>query len=161
VVVRPIGPGDGERLARFHESLSEQTRYRRFLSLHPHLSDDEVAYFTVLDHPDRVAYVAESDGELVAVGRYDRVGDAAEVAFVVADAWQGQGLATVLMSVLATCAARHGICSFFAEVLCGNRQMLQVFQAAGYELGGAVDDGVRHVTFALEPRAKVGPVSSG
>ena len=149
ITLRPIAPGDGLALARFHDALSDQSRYRRFLSPHPHLTEGELHDLTELEHPDRVAEVAELDGELIAVGRYARAGDTAEVAFTVADAHQGRGIGTVLLSVLAACARSHGITSFFADVLCENHAMLRVFRDAGFELHSDVSAGVIHVVFDL------------
>jgi RimJ/RimL family protein N-acetyltransferase len=152
ITVRPISPADGPALARFHDALSDESRYHRFLSPHPHLTDDEVHHLTELDHPDRVAYVAESRDELIAVGRYERSGDTAEVAFTVADDHQGRGIGTILLSVLATCAASHGITSFFADVLCENHAMVRVFRDAGFSLQSEVAAGVIHLVFDLDRR---------
>jgi RimJ/RimL family protein N-acetyltransferase len=149
ILVRPLATEDGPALCRFHDALSEESRYRRFLSPHPHLAPAEVRHLTELRHPDRVAYAAEVDGELVAVGRYERQGDAAEVAFTVADADQGRGIATVLLAALAACASSHGIRTFFADVLCENHAMLRVFADAGFDLHSSFSAGVIHVTFDL------------
>jgi GNAT superfamily N-acetyltransferase len=149
VLLRPLTPDDGPALVRFHEHLSDQSRYRRFLSPHPHLTETEVRHLTVLDHPARVAYAVESGGELVAVGRYEGAGDRAEVAFTVAEGHQGRGIGTILLAVLAECARSHGIRAFFAEVLCENTAMLHVFRDAGFDLHSEIDAGVVHVTFDL------------
>ncbi|MDB5067585.1 MAG: family acetyltransferase, partial [Chloroflexi bacterium] len=42
VRIRPIRPADGPALAAFHDSLSEETSYRRFFACKPHLSRHEV-----------------------------------------------------------------------------------------------------------------------
>ncbi len=149
VVVRLILPEDATALCRFHDALSAQSRYRRYLSAHPHLAPDEVRHLTELQHPDRVAFVTEIDGEIVGVGRYERQGDAAEVAFTVADDHQGRGIATVLLAALTACALSHGIRSFFADVLCENHAMLQVFRDAGFDVHSSTASGVVHVTFDL------------
>ena len=62
--------------------------------------------FTQVDGEARVALVIECASELVAVGRYDRLDDqgVAEVAFIVADVYQHDGLATVLLHRLADAA---------------------------------------------------------
>jgi RimJ/RimL family protein N-acetyltransferase len=151
VTIRPISPADGEALVRFHDGLSPESLYRRFLSSHPRISPAEVEHFTHLQHPDRVAYVAEEGGGIVGVGRYDRQGDGAEVAFAVADDHQGRGLATILLGALAACAVHHGVRWFFAEVLCENHAMLDVFRGAGYEVRGELEAGVLHVRFDLTP----------
>ena len=57
---------------------------------------------------------------------YVRTGpDRAEVAFMVADAWQGHGIATIMLGHLAAAAEEHGIAVFTAEVLPSNHRMIQ------------------------------------
>ena len=94
--MRPIEPTDAAALVRFHAHLSDRTIQLRYFNLHPNLAPDEVAHLTCVDGFNRVAYVVEHDGEIIAVGRYDRLEDPcrAEVAFVVADEFQHHGLGT-------------------------------------------------------------------
>src|SRR4051812_50125167 len=73
VELRPIRNDDGERLLRFHHSLSAETQYLRFFGAHPRLSEHEVEWFTHVDHRNRDAIVAVADGELLAVARLDRL----------------------------------------------------------------------------------------
>ena len=58
--------------------------------------------------------------------------DRAEVAFAVADAWHGHGIATVLLAHLAQSASSEGIETFTATVLSSNYRMLQVFHDSGF-----------------------------
>src|SRR5690606_295194 len=69
VHVRPIAPGDADRLVAFHAGLSEQTVYFRYFSAKPVLSEQQAQHFTTVDHHDRVALVAELGDRLVAVAR--------------------------------------------------------------------------------------------
>ena len=89
-VVRPITSADSGALMRFHDHLSAKSIQLRYFSPHKDLSPSEVAHFTQVDGEARVALVVERARELIAVGRYDRLDDhrLAEVAFVVADAYQ-------------------------------------------------------------------------
>jgi len=152
VRVRPIAPDDGERLARFHRSLSDETVYFRFFAPYPELTERDIHRFTNVDHDDRVALVATVGGELIGVGRYDRI-DArdAEVAFVVRDDHQGRGLGSVLLEHLAAAARERGIRRFVAEVLPTNRRMLATFEEAGYHPSHHVEDGVVSLAFDIEP----------
>jgi len=93
--MRPIRPSDASRLSRFHEQLSEGAIFRRYFSLHPELSSDELVHLTTLDYEDRFANVVLDDkDEFVAVGRYERIEDTtdAEVAFAVTDHFQHHGI---------------------------------------------------------------------
>src|ERR687898_3313145 len=153
VHVRPIRLDDGSALVAFHGRLSPDTVYFRFFTAKPTLSTDEVEHFTHVDHDARVALVAELDDRIVAVARYDRTKREceAEVAFVVADEHQGRGIATVLLEHLASAARERGITRFVAETLSGNRRMLDVFRAAGFDETARYDDDVVHVGLAIEP----------
>ena len=85
---------DAASLLRFHHTLSPETTHLRFFAVHPELSEAELHRFTNVDHRDREAIVATVADEIVGVARFDRleVSTDAEVAFVVADSWQGRGL---------------------------------------------------------------------
>jgi GNAT superfamily N-acetyltransferase len=151
IALLPMGPDEEARLVRFHHRLSPETTRRRFFSIHPELSSDELHRFTHVDHVDREAIIAVADGEIVAVARFDRIGGGAdaEVAFVVADSWQGRGLGPVLLSRLAERAGQLGVARFVAETLHDNRRMLSVFRHAGYPITERLEDGVVDVTIEL------------
>jgi RimJ/RimL family protein N-acetyltransferase len=51
----------------------------------------------------------------------------AEVAFLIADAWQGRGLGSLMLSRLTAAAQEQGITTLLAETAPGNRAMLSVF----------------------------------
>ena len=151
--VRPIRPGDAAALADFHDHLSRETIYRRFFSSHPHLQDAEVQRFTRVDYQDRLALVAEIGGRLAAVARFDRQGTTSrdEVAFVVADSYQGRGLGTVLLEHLAAAARHRGVRVFVAEVLVTNRPMQRVFHQTGFRCEQHSEGGVVDLSFSIEP----------
>lgn len=154
VHLRPILPGDSPALLAFHSRLSAESRYLRFFSPKPSLTDAELARFTNVDHEDRVALVAELGEDLIGVARYDRLaGDpsSAEVAFVVADEHHGRGVGTVLLEHLAAVAREHGITRFVAETLARNQRMQSVFRAAGFEEVTRMADGIVTVEMAIEP----------
>jgi GNAT superfamily N-acetyltransferase len=134
VHLRDIRPDDGSALVAFHSRLSENTVVLRFFGAHPELSKREVEHFTHVDGIDRVALVAERSGGIVAVGRYDRIPgrDDAEVAFVVADAYQGNGIGTILIEQLVRIARSHGIRRLVAETLTENRRMLDLIRNTGF-----------------------------
>jgi acyl-CoA synthetase (NDP forming)/GNAT superfamily N-acetyltransferase len=153
--VRPIRPDDGDRLVAFHEGLSPETVYRRFFAPHPHLPAAQVEQFTHVDYLDRLGLVVEHEDRLVAVARYERLpgtGDA-EVAFVVADAYQGRGLGTLLLEHLAAAARARGVLGFVASILATNSGMLAVFGDAGFTLKHSYNDGMVELEFPIEPTA--------
>jgi GNAT superfamily N-acetyltransferase len=162
--LRSIRPDDAPGLIDFHRHLSPHSVYRRFFFMHPTLSPAEVKRFTCVDHIDRLALVAEEDGGLIAVGRYDRIPGTskAEVAFVVADAHQRHGIATALLDALAMAASHHGITTFVASVLAENRDMVDVFAHSGFPMATSREDGVVSVRLSLaerHPPADLGPAA--
>ena len=152
VDLEPMHPGDEARLDRFHHTLSRETTQRRFFAVHPQLSDQELHWFTHVDHRHREAMVAVHDNEIVGVGRLDRLdnGDEdAEVAFVVADAWQGRGLGSALFARLAQRARELGVRRFVADTFFDNRRMLAVFRHSKLARTETIDGNVIHLTLVL------------
>jgi GNAT superfamily N-acetyltransferase len=152
--VRPIAPSDADALVRFHERLSDRTIRLRYFNLHRSLAPEEVAHFSCVDGCNRVAYVVEHEGEIIAVGRYDRCDKPcrAEVAFVVADEFQHHGLGPMLLGRLVETAKRASIGEFCASVLAENATMLAVFHGAGFPFEEEHFGDVVELTMDIGPR---------
>jgi GNAT superfamily N-acetyltransferase len=165
VGIRPISPSDREALVQFHEGLTSETTRLRFFILHPHLMPREVERFTHVDHHDREALVALDGPDIIAVGRFDRLPgtDDAEVAFVVADGWQGHGVGTHLIEQLARRARTEGVTRFVADTLGENYRMRDVFRHSGLMASSQTDAGVVHVVLnlGLEPTARHSGLAPG
>jgi RimJ/RimL family protein N-acetyltransferase len=136
VLLRALRPDDGPGLAEAYEQLSETSRYRRFFTAKPHLSEQSLAFLTDVDHRDHEALVAVApgSGQLVGVARFirnPREPDQAEVAVTVIDSWQRRGLGTALLRELAQRAAEEGITHFTAEILAENQPMLTLAHRLG------------------------------
>ena len=152
VQLHAMDPQDADALLRFHSRLSPETTYLRFFSVHPTLSEREVDRFTHVDHHDREALVAMVDDQIVGIARFDRAGTSAEaeVAFVIADVWQGEGLGSALLDRLACRARDVGVSRFTAEVLPHNHRMLAVFHHVGWPVSSRMRDGVVHLELDLQ-----------
>ncbi|MEV7428939.1 GNAT family N-acetyltransferase [Nocardioides sp. NPDC092400] len=150
--IRPIGPADADLLVEFYARVSDTSKYYRFFSPMPRLSDRDVKRFTQVDHRDRVAFVLTLSGQMIAVGRYDviRPGEA-EVAFLVEDRHQGRGIAQLLLEHLAQAGRERGVERFVAEVLPDNTRMIQTFRDAGYHVASEYEDGVLVLEFPITP----------
>lgn len=157
-VIRAIRPEDRTALRDGFEHLSERTIYHRFLGAKRDLTEAELDYFTELDFLNHIALVVdvltERGPRPIAVGRAVRTSrpapqDRAEVAFVVADAYQGRGVGTLLLEHLVVIGRRLGYRVFEAEVLPGNRQMLDVFAHSGLRRKERIADGLVHVELEL------------
>ena len=151
--LRPIRPSDAELLVAFHERLSPGAVYRRYFSWHPELSAKEVNRYTNVDYVERLALIVTDGDDLVAVGRYDRIPAThdAEVAFLVADQYQHQGIGLMLLHNLAGAARARGITSFSAETQADNRNMVNVFRESGFHVRSTIDAEVLSVRFSIEP----------
>ncbi|HEY5196106.1 MAG TPA: GNAT family N-acetyltransferase [Solirubrobacteraceae bacterium] len=149
VHLRRVGvDADADAIRAFFEALSVESLGLRFFGM-PSL--DWVTRWAVdLDYVDRYAVVATTGQErtIVAHGAYIRTrGDCAEVAFVVADAWQGHGIATIMLGRLAAVAQQHGIAVFTADVLPHNHRMIDVFRDSGFPVELHRGEGVIEVRF--------------
>jgi RimJ/RimL family protein N-acetyltransferase len=147
---RPIAPSDAPALIKAHDRLSPESRRLRFFRPHPVLSDEEAAFFTNVDHVDREAFVA-LDGEFIAaVGRYDRVApDTAEIAIVVGEPYQHQGLATTLLDLLGEHARAVGITKFVADTFGDNRGAIALIRHWAPERTSSFQDGFLHFEMAI------------
>jgi RimJ/RimL family protein N-acetyltransferase len=130
VALTRLERSDGELLRRLFYRLSPETIYRRFLSPLARPDQARPDRLLDLDHRDREAVAAVVDGEIVGVARYFRLADigAAEIAVVVADDWQGQGVATRMLSSLAGLARAAGIERFTVTMQADNRGALRLLR---------------------------------
>ncbi len=133
ILIRPIRHDDAIPLRVAFEALSTDARYQRFLAVKPHLSSTEVRYLVDVDGANHVALIAttaDAAGEIVGVGRFVRLMDprCAEIAVVVADRFQGEGIATELIERLVDAAVERGISRFHASVLAANEPVHQLVQ---------------------------------
>jgi acetyl coenzyme A synthetase (ADP forming)-like protein len=134
VHVRAVRHEDEAAMASFLRALSQRSRALRFFSAATDL-DGQARRTVDVDGAGAHGLIALRGpaGEIVGHAGYVRDEDgAAEVAFAIADAYQGRGLATALLGHLAGAARDHGITSFIAEVLPENHRMIDVFRESGF-----------------------------
>ncbi|KQY64075.1 MULTISPECIES: GNAT family N-acetyltransferase [unclassified Nocardioides] len=150
--IRPIYPSDAELLVEFYARVSDESKYYRFFSPMPNLSEKDVARFTNVDYVRRNALVMMLADKMIAVGRFDVIEPGeAEVAFLVEDQHHGRGIAQVLLEHLAQAGRELGVERFVAEVLPDNRRMISTFKDAGYHVVGGFEDGVMSLEFPIDP----------
>jgi GNAT superfamily N-acetyltransferase len=120
LTIRPLRDGDTATVASLFERLGARSRERRFCGAKPRLTERELARLARVDarHHVLVGYLG-GDPEPVGIARLVRDGAAAEIAFEVADAYQGRGVGSVLARELAADARAAGITTFVATV-CGD-----------------------------------------
>ena len=154
--LRPPVSEDADRLLAFFAGLTPDSLRFRFHGLRA-VVPDLVTPFLTTDGNDRGGLIAttadDGDEEVVAVASWARLRDpvCAEVAFAVADEFQGRGVGTRLVEQLAAVAGATGVETFVAEVMPDNRAMLRVFEDAGFDITRHIEGGTVEVRFSIEP----------
>src|SRR4051812_38442371 len=120
VEIRALRPDDKDDMLAAVGRTGMQSMQRRFFGVKRGFSEKEIAFFINIDFSNHVALVAlaDEDGRPVIIGggRYIVVEPGrAEIAFVVIDAYQGQGVGTLLMRHLAAIARAADLKELIAE----------------------------------------------
>lgn len=146
VRIRPARATDAHMAQDFVRHLSPDSRYARFMATLKELSPGKLKYLTDVDYEHHLALVATVDegGEEREVGsaRYvlDPSGKGCEFAVMIDDAWQGSGVAGMLMFAIMDVARARGIESMEGLVLATNRKMLKFARQLGFEQERVPDD---------------------
>ena len=134
LLLRPVLPGDSERTMQGHVRFSSDTLYRRFMSPRvpsPALMD----YLAEVDYVDHFVWVmTDEDGHPVADARFvrdDHDPCVAEIAFTVADAYQGRGIGSFLIAAISVAARVGGVEKFSARMLADNVAMRTIMDHYG------------------------------
>jgi acetyltransferase len=144
VTIRPIRPEDEPLVKSFHETLSEQSVYLRYhntLKLSERVAHKRLARICYNDYDRELALVAELIGpagqrSIVAIGRLVKlhVTASAELAVLVGDSCQRQGLGSELVRRLLVIARGERLCEVRAEMLATNTVMSRVFRRFGFHI---------------------------
>jgi acyl-CoA hydrolase/RimJ/RimL family protein N-acetyltransferase len=140
VFLRPVKISDEPIVKDFFYDLSHESLYRRFISMRRDIPHERLQDFTVIDYTREMVILAVEKNEeietLIGIGQYasDDLSHTAEVAFVVADDQQNQGIGTAMMDYLTFLAKRQGLLGFTAEVLADNEPILHLLEKAGYDV---------------------------
>ena len=131
--LRPVLPGDRERTVHGHVYFSSETLYRRFMTARaptPAL----MHYLAEVDYVDHFVWVVTDASDPVADARFVRDQTdptVAEIAFTVADAYQGRGIGSFLIGALSIAAKVDGVERFFARMLSENVPMRAIMDRYG------------------------------
>jgi len=137
LLLRPVLPGDSERSNSPTVEFSSETLYRRFMSTRGP-SPSLMNYLFQVDYIDHFVWVLVdgADGPVVADVRFVRdVEDpaVAEIAFIVADDYQGRGIGSFLMDAVTIAARVGGVQRFTARMLAENHAMRGILERFGAE----------------------------
>jgi RimJ/RimL family protein N-acetyltransferase len=156
IFLRPVKISDEPLVKDFFYSLSDQSLYRRFISTRTDMPHERLQDFVIIDYTKEMVILAvlnpqEDVEEIVGVGQYGINADnhTAEVAFVVRDDHQQQGIGTELLSYLTQLAKRQGLLGFTAEVLYENQPMLRLFDKMGFDIERRSSAGVYELKMAF------------
>ncbi|MBF0613530.1 MAG: GNAT family N-acetyltransferase [Magnetococcales bacterium] len=151
VTFRSSRPTDWKPIKKMLYSLSEGTVYRRFMSHVKRFPFNRVKNFTFIDQRRDVVIVGViADGKdewVIAIGGYnveEGGSNRAEVAFLVRDEWQGQGIGTFMMRHLTNMARNAGLSGVTAETLMDNRPMQAVLEKCGFSVHTRIDGETVH-----------------
>jgi GNAT superfamily N-acetyltransferase len=137
--VRPISPTDETALIEFHYRCSEETHYLRFAAAKPQLRPAEAQYLCGVDDHGRGALViidSDDPGTIHGVGRWERLNITdAELAFVIEDVYQGQGLGRKLVEATIERAHQEGFTKLTTDVLRSNYRMRHLARDYGLVIG--------------------------
>jgi acyl-CoA hydrolase/ribosomal protein S18 acetylase RimI-like enzyme len=140
IFLRPVRISDEPLLKDFFYALSDQSVYQRFISARKDMPHERLQEFVVIDYSMEMVLLAidESEGleKVVGVAQYgmEPESHSAEVALVVRDDCQNQGVGTELLSYITRLAKRQGLLGFRAEVLVDNQAMMHLFEKAGFTM---------------------------
>jgi RimJ/RimL family protein N-acetyltransferase len=148
ILLRPVKISDEPLLKDFFYSLSDNSLYRRFISMRKDMPHERLQEFVIIDYTQQMvvlAVVPQGEKEIVVgMGQYSIIEKThtAEVGFAVRDDYQNKGIGSELLSYLTYLAKRQGLLGFYAEVLAENRPMLHLFDKTGFDIKRRREEGV-------------------
>jgi acetyltransferase len=145
VIIRPIRPEDEPLMIQFHKTLSEQSLYFRYfhlMSLNSRIAHERLTRICFIDYDREMALVVESENpetlekEILGVGRLTKQHgiNEGEFALLVSDAYQHQGLGTMLLEKLVQVGRDEKLAAIKAEMLKENVPMQRVSEKVGFQL---------------------------
>ena len=159
VLLRPIKPEDEPLWLEMFQNFSEQSiRYRFFQILKDTPHETRVRYCNI-DYDREIAIVAELTEEgrkrILGVARVsiEPDGKAGEIAFIIADPWQGLGLGTKMVDYVLEICVDMKLETICAIILADNRGAMNLMKKMGFSMK-YMDDGTVRATLSLEEEAK-------
>lgn len=148
ILLRPVQPQDAPRLKEGFRSLSRLARRRRFMPEdQTEIDEDQLRLLVSGDQINNVVWgaanIEKPEEPGIGIARYTRInGDsqAADVAIVIADDYQGRGAGFVLQACLHVSAWNNGIRRFYYDVLSDNDRIIKHLKLMGGRLTGRADN---------------------
>jgi RimJ/RimL family protein N-acetyltransferase len=138
--VRPVKISDEALVKDFFYDLSDNSLYRRFISVRKDMPHERLQEFVVIDYTKELVILALDPHQeydlVIGIGQYciDANSHTAEVSFVVRDTYQNKRHRHRHALLPDLASQEHGLLGFTAEVLVENKPMLRVFEKAGFDM---------------------------
>jgi GNAT superfamily N-acetyltransferase len=153
VVLRPLGPTDGDAVLRLHGRCGRSTLQRRYFSSMRHLPPALLQLLVDVDGVDRTAVAAAAGSELLGIAHLSGLaGGTPEVAVLVEDGHQRRGIGAALLLACVREASGRARSALTAVCLPDNDAFPALVGACGFRASSRLEDGVRVLTFALADR---------
>jgi acetyltransferase len=160
VTIRPIRPEDEPLMVKFHETLSENSVYFRWLNvlqLSQRIAHERLIGVCFIDYDREVALVAEylhpqtDQSEIIGVGRLIKLSEAneAEFAIIITDQFQRKGLGAELLSRLIQVGRNEKLQRITGIILIENRGMQAVCRKLGFRVQYSPDENVMKAELVL------------
>jgi RimJ/RimL family protein N-acetyltransferase len=141
---------DDNIIEALHLRAGPRTFYLRFLTRKHRLNKFEAAFYLNVDFVRQVALLADLHGEIIGGARYYIWSPGqADIAFIVGDAYQNNGIASTMLHHLAFIARDAGISDLHAHTLPSNRRALRVLDKVGFPRTTSHKRNMMHVTLHL------------
>jgi acetyltransferase len=145
VTLRPIRPEDEPLMVKFHETLSDRSVYLRYfysISLSSRVAHDRLVRICFVDYDREMAIVADwrdantDEHRILGVGRLikSHAKNEGEVAVLISDAYQNQGLGIELFRRVIQVARDEKLSSVEAEILPDNFAMKKIAKKLGFRV---------------------------
>jgi acetyltransferase len=155
VILRPIKPEDEPLWLEMFQNFSEESiRYRFFQILKDTPHETRVRYCNI-DYDREIAIVAEltEDGRRRILGvvrvSIEPNGKTGEIAFIVADAWQGLGLGTKMVDYVLEICADMKLETIYAIMLPDNHRAISLMKKMGFTVR-SMEDGTVKGTLSIK-----------
>jgi acetyltransferase len=154
VTIRPIPSEDEPLMVRFHETLSEQTVEMRYFGpqkLSQRIAPEQLLRIRCIDYDREMVLIVEycdpttGDRAMLGLGCLIKLhhSNDAEIALLVGDAWQGQGIGSELLRRLIQIGRDKGVARIIGEVLPDNQVVLRILPRFGFQLHRSITEPVR------------------
>jgi acyl-CoA hydrolase/RimJ/RimL family protein N-acetyltransferase len=153
---RPIRPSDEEDMRHLFYRFSDEAVYYRYFTPIKVMAHRQMQSYVNVDRTRVLSLVglvgSPSEERIIAEARFvkERETPYGEVAFIVDEGYQGYGIASRLLAILAQHAQEMGLAGFTADVLYTNKSMLRVFEKSGIPLTVKMTEGAYRLTMTFK-----------